>query len=248
LLAWLAAGLPSAAHAQTPSAQPLAVVDGPEMTLYRNGRIYTNDASDPWAEAMLVRGEEILAVGRDDEVGALAEKGTRVIDLEKHFVMPGFNDAHVHMGGAGEDWLAVRMFGAASVPELQKRLAAAVAQRKEGEWITGSGWDHTLWTEKRFPNRRQLDDVSPKNPVILTHVSGHVAVANSLALEIAGIGKDTPDPSGGEIERDGQRPADRHVERGRRNGPGREQDSPAGRRTSAATGSSWRSMTRPGTA
>jgi predicted amidohydrolase YtcJ len=202
LLALLAAGLPSGAHAQTPSAQPLAVVDGPEMTLYRNGRIYTNDSSDPWAEAMLVRGEEILAVGRDDEVGALAEKGTRVIDLEKHFVMPGFNDAHVHMGGAGKDWLAVRLSGAATLPELQKRLASAVAQRKEGEWITGSGWDHTLWPEKRFPNRRQLDEISPKNPVILTHVSGHVAVANSQALEIAGIGKDTPDPSGGEIERD----------------------------------------------
>jgi len=203
LLALFGVSLPSEALAQTPAAHPLAVVDGSEMALYRNGRIYTNDASGPWAEAMLVRGEEILAVGGDDEVGALAEKGTKVIDLEKHFVMPGFNDAHVHLGGAGEDWLAVRLFGAATVLELQKRLAAAVAERKEGEWITGSGWDHTLWPEKRFQNRRQLDEVSPKNPVILTHVSGHVAVANSLALEIAGISKDTPDPSGGEIEKDG---------------------------------------------
>jgi len=203
LLALFGVSLPSEALAQTPAAHPLAVVDGSEMALYRNGRIYTNDASGPWAEAMLVRGEEILAVGGDDEVGALAEKGTKVIDLEKHFVMPGFNDAHVHLGGAGEDWLAVRLFGAETVLELQKRLAAAVAERKEGEWITGSGWDHTLWPEKRFPNRRQLDEVSPKNPVILTHVSGHVAVANSLALEIAGISKDTPDPSGGEIEKDG---------------------------------------------
>jgi predicted amidohydrolase YtcJ len=203
LLALFAVSLPSEALAQTPAAHPLAVVDGSEMALYRNGRIYTNDASGPWAEAMLVRGEEILAVGGDDEVGALAEKGTKVIDLEKHFVMPGFNDAHVHLGGAGEDWLAVRLFGAETVLELQKRLAAAVAEHKEGEWITGSGWDHTLWPEKRFPNRRQLDEVSPKNPVILTHVSGHVAVANSLALQIAGISKDTPDPSGGEIEKDG---------------------------------------------
>ena len=203
LLALFGVSSPSDALAQTPAAHPLAVVDGSEMALYRNGRIYTNDASGPWAEAMLVRGEEILAVGGDDEVGALAEKGTKVIDLEKHFVMPGFNDAHVHLGGAGEDWLAVRLFGAATVLELQKRLAAAVAEHKEGEWITGSGWDHTLWPEKRFPNRRQLDEVSPKNPVILTHVSGHVAVANSLALEIAGISKDTPDPSGGEIEKDG---------------------------------------------
>ena len=172
-------------------------------TLYRNGRIYTNDASAPWAEAMLVRGEEILAVGADDEVSALAEKGTIVVDLGQHFVMPGFNDAHVHLGGAGEDWLAVRLFGAATVAELQNRLAAAVAEHKAGDWITGSGWDHTRWPEKSFPNRQQLDAVSPGNPVILTHVSGHVAVANSLALRLAGVGKDTPNPSGGEIERDG---------------------------------------------
>ena len=178
-----------------------AAVD-PEMTLYRNGRIYTNDASDPWAEAMLVRGEEIIAVGGDEVVGALAEKGTKVVDLEKHFVMPGFNDAHVHLGGAGEDWLAVRLFGATTVAELQKRVAAAVAGHKEGEWITGSGWDHTLWPEKKFPNRQQLDEVSPKNPVILTHVSGHVAVANSRALQLAGITSNTANPSGGEIEKD----------------------------------------------
>jgi predicted amidohydrolase YtcJ len=85
---------------------------------------------------------------------------------------------------------------------MQKRVAAAVAQHKEGEWITGGGWDHTLWLEKRFPNRQQLDAVSPKNPVILTHISGHVAVANSLALKSAEIDKNTPNPPGGEIERD----------------------------------------------
>jgi predicted amidohydrolase YtcJ len=174
------------------------------MTLYRNGRIYTNDPTDRWAEALLVRGEEILAVGDDDAVSALAEKGVKVVDLEKHFVMPGFNDAHVHLGGAGEDWLAVRLFGAASVAELQRRLAAAVTEHKPGEWITGSGWDHTLWPEKKFPNRQQLDEVTPRNPVLLTHVSGHVAVANSLALQLAGITKDSPNPSGGEIEKDVQ--------------------------------------------
>jgi predicted amidohydrolase YtcJ len=174
------------------------------LTIYRNGRIYTNDPASPWAEAILVRGEEILAVGDDDEVTGLADKGARVVDLEKHFVMPGFNDAHVHIGGAGQDWLAVRLNGTQSVSELQKRLAEGVAQHKEGEWITGSGWDHTFWPEKKFPNRQQLDVVSPKNPVILTHISGHVAVANSLALQLSGVTKSTSNPSGGEIERDNQ--------------------------------------------
>jgi len=116
--------------------------------------------------------------------------------------MPGFNDAHVHLGGAGRDMLSVRLNGATSVEELQKRLADAVAAHKEGEWINGSGWDHTLWPDHKFPNRQQLDAVSPKNPVLLTHISGHVAVANSLALAKAEITKDTPNPKGGEIERD----------------------------------------------
>jgi predicted amidohydrolase YtcJ len=172
------------------------------VTIYRNGRIYTNDPASPWAEAMLVRGEEILAAGDDDEVSALADAGAQVVDLGKHFVMPGFNDAHVHIGGAGEDWIAVRLNGVKSVAELQKRLAEGVAQHKDGEWIRGSGWDHTFWLDKKFPNRQQLDEVSSKNPVILTHISGHVAVANSLALQLAGIGKATANPFGGEIERD----------------------------------------------
>ena len=198
----MACWCPSAFSQALAAAPAAAKSSESEMTLYRNGRIYTNDASAPWAEAVLVRGEEIIAVGNDDEVSALTETGAKVVDLEKHFVMPGFNDAHVHIGGAGADWLAVRLFGAGTVGEMQKRLAAAVAAHKPGEWITGFGWDHTLWPEKKFPNRQQLDLVSPKNPVILTHVSGHVAVANSVALQIAGITKDSPNPPGGEIEKD----------------------------------------------
>jgi len=117
--------------------------------------------------------------------------------------MPGFNDAHVHLGSAGADAQAVELRGVSSVQEMQKRVAEAVAHHKEGEWITGSGWDHTLWPDKRFPNRQELDAVAPNNPVILTHISGHVAVANSLALKKAEIHKSTPNPPGGEIEHDG---------------------------------------------
>src|SRR6266436_6654810 len=192
----------SISFAQAPDKTKQVTDASATVTIYRNGRIYTNDPASPWAEAMLVRGEDILAVGDDDEVTGLADKGARVVDLEKHFAMPGFNDAHVHIGGAGQDWLAVRLNGTQSVAELQKRLAEGVAQHKEGEWITGSGWDHTFWPEKKFPSRQQLDVVSPKNPVILTHISGHVAVANSLALQISEVTKSTSNPSGGEIERD----------------------------------------------
>ena len=179
-----------------------AVAESGALTLYRNAHIYTNDSAAPWADALLVRGEEILAIGPDAEVSPLAGDDAKVVDLHGAFVMPGFNDAHTHVGGAGEDFLAVRLNGAASVQELQQRLAEAVAQHKQGEWITGGGWDHTFWPDKKFPTRQELDAVAPKNPVLLTHISGHVAVANSLALQLAGITKTTPNPPGGEIERD----------------------------------------------
>src|ERR1700745_2747856 len=97
------------ARSQAPGATKQAANVAASMTIYRNGRIYTNDPASPWAEALLVRGEEILAAGDDDEVGALADTGARSVDLEKHFVMPGFNDAHVHIGAAGRDWVAVRL-------------------------------------------------------------------------------------------------------------------------------------------
>ncbi len=192
----LAAGL----HVPASSAQ-----GAPRTTYYLHGRIYTNDPEHPWASAMAVREGKIRCVGSIAmimlECGG-GQDGADIVQLKGHFVLPGFNDAHVHLGSAGRDMLAVQLNGAASIAELQKRLGAAVAQHKEGEWITGSGWDHTLWPEKTFPNRQQLDAVAPKNPVMLTHISGHVAVANSLALQLAKITRDTPNPAGGEIEHD----------------------------------------------
>jgi predicted amidohydrolase YtcJ len=177
----------------------------PRTVYFLHGRIYTNDPQHSWAAAMAVREGKIFCIGGIDtvmlECGG-GQEDAETIQLNGHFVMPGFNDAHVHLGAAGADMLAVQLNGAASVEELQKRLADAVATHKEGEWIAGSGWDHTLWPEKVFPTKQQLDAVSPKNPVLLTHVSGHVAVANSAALKIAGITKDSPNPKGGEIEHD----------------------------------------------
>ena len=177
----------------------------PHTTYYVHGRIYTNDPAQHWAEAMAVTDDKISCIGKMAHVlldcGGSRE-GVETIHLHDQFVMPGFNDAHVHLGGAAADELAVPLIGVPSPQEMQKRVADAVAHHKAGEWITGGGWDHTMWPEKRFPNRQQLDAVAPKNPVILTHVSGHVAVANSLALKIAEIDKNTPNPPGGEIERD----------------------------------------------
>jgi predicted amidohydrolase YtcJ len=188
-------------HSKAPADQP-----GAHTTYYVHGRIYTNDPAQPWAEAMAVADGKISCIGKMAHVlldcGG-GQEGVETVQLGGRFVMPGFNDAHVHLGGAAADMLAVPLTGVPSVEELQKRVAEAVTQHKEGEWITGGGWDHTLWPDKRFPNRQQLDAIAPKNPVILTHISGHVAVANSLALRRAEIDKYTPNPPGGEIEHDG---------------------------------------------
>jgi predicted amidohydrolase YtcJ len=180
-------------------------LDEAKAVYYLHGRIYTNDPQHPWAAAMAVKGGKIFCIGRLDQILLEcdgADEGASTIHLNGRFVMPGFNDAHLHLGGAAAAMLAVQLKGLTSVEQLQKRIADAVQARKKGEWITGSGWDHTLWPDKKFPTKEQLDAVSPQNPAILTHISGHVAVANSLALQSAGITKGTPNPSGGEIERD----------------------------------------------
>ena len=174
-------------------------------TLYLHGRIYTNDPQHPWAAALAMREGKLICVGEIAQVVtecSTSDAHPDTIELHGKFVMPGFNDAHVHLGSAGEGMLAVRLYGAASVEELKKRMAASVATHKPGEWITGAGWDHTMWPEKVFPNKWELDDVSPKNPVLLTHVSGHVAVANSLALKLAELDKSSANPQGGELEHD----------------------------------------------
>jgi predicted amidohydrolase YtcJ len=187
-----------------PDLAPYVASEG--TVVYRNARIYTNNPAYPWAKALVVRDGQILFVGDDAIVLPREQRDdTRapfLVDLHGAFVMPGFNDAHVHLGGAAIDLLNVPLSGLSSVQDLQDRVRAAAADRKPGDWIIGKGWDQTLWPEKRFPTRQQMDAAAPKNPVFLRHVSGHVAIANSLALQLAGITKSTPNPSGGEIERD----------------------------------------------
>ena len=201
---WLALG---AALCAAPFGPSSGAQEKPGHTVFfTHGRIYTNDPANPWAEALAVADEKITCIGKLDHVlldcGG-SEEGAETVHLHGLFVLPGFNDAHVHLGSAGAEALAVELRGVSSVAEMQKRLAEAVAHHKEGEWITGNGWDHTLWPDQRFPNRQELDAVAPNHPVILTHISGHVAVANSLALKKAEIDKSTPNPPGGEIEHDG---------------------------------------------
>jgi predicted amidohydrolase YtcJ len=188
----------SALYGQEPPAPPLH-----PTTYYLHGRIYTNDLTHPWAEALAVRDEKILCVGTLTQV--LLECGgaesSDVVQLKGQFVMPGFNDAHVHLGGAGRDKMSIVLKGASSLAEMLKLVEAAVSKHRSGEWILGSGWDQTRWPDAKYPTRLDLDRVAPNNPVYLEHISGHIAVANSAALKHAEILPDTPNPPGGEIER-----------------------------------------------
>jgi predicted amidohydrolase YtcJ len=175
-----------------------------KTTYYLHGRIYTNDPQHPWAVAMAIRDEKILCIGTLAHVlldcgGAQSEAET--IQLNDQFVMPGFNDAHTHLGGAGRDKLNLSLNGVDSIAELQRLVKEDVAKKKIGEWVLGSGWDQTRWPDKKVPTRLQLDEVAPNNPVFLVHISGHVAVANSEALKHAEITPDTKNPMGGEIDR-----------------------------------------------
>ena len=178
-----------------------------KTTYYLHGRIYTNDPKAPWASAMAVRDDKIFCIGSIEHImldcGG-SKSDAEIVQLKGRFVMPGFNDAHTHLGSAGHDKLTLELKGTDSLAELQQRVRVAASQHKPGEWIVGKGWDQTRWPEKTFPRRQDLDEVSPNNPVFLVHVSGHVAVANSLALKHTEITEDTKNPTGGEIERDAE--------------------------------------------
>ena len=179
-----------------------AAVPEPPTLILLNGVIYTGDTSRPRVQAVAIRGEIIMAAGATSEMRSLAGPGTRVVDLQGRFAMPGFNDAHIHLASGGQAKLAVDLEGTKSLVEFQSRIRARLGEFKAGEWVTGRGWDHTLWLESRMPTRADLDAISSKHPMMFTRVDGHVAVANSLALQLADVSKHTRDPPGGSIERD----------------------------------------------
>jgi hypothetical protein len=184
----------------------------PADLVLTNGIISTMDENHPRASMIAIRGESIIAVAYNisdavkseqaAEVQALIGPNTRVIDLGGKFAMPGFNDAHIHLFGAAYAKLQIDFTGVKSIAEFQDRIRARLKDYKPGEWILGRGWDHTLWPGKKFPARQDLDSVSTDHPMVFGRLDGHVAIANSRALKIAGVTRATPDPPGGHIERD----------------------------------------------
>jgi len=174
--------------------------------LVKNAHIITMDPGHRVASSMAVRDGRILALGEDGQLAPCASARTGVIDLQGRTVLPGLIDIHTH----AIQWTKNIVLGmidvgyptVKSIPEVLKAVADGVARTKSGTWVFGANWDDAKLAERRYINRQDLDRVSRDNPVVLVHESGHLLVANTAALKLAGIAKDTPDPQGGVIEHD----------------------------------------------
>src|SRR6516225_6240103 len=175
--------------------------------IFVHANVYTGvPANTPFAsierqEAIAVKGDRIVAVGKALDLEKFKGPQTQIVDLGGHFTMPGFNDAHLHLDDAGQTKLSVNLTGVKSLDELRSKVAARVGESRAGEWIVGSGWDETLWPVKVTPSRWDLDEVSAGHPVFLGRIDGHIAVANTRALQLGSINLATRDPQGGHIDR-----------------------------------------------
>ena len=168
-----------------------------------NARVHTVDASRPAAEAVAICGERISKVGTTAEIRELVRPSTRVIDAGGRLVLPGFNDAHVHLLSGAEQLVGVDLRPARDERDFARRLAAHAATLPKGRWILGGYWDHEAWPSKALPTKALLDAVTPDHPVFVQRLDGHMGVANSLAMKLAGVTRAAADPDGGTIVRDG---------------------------------------------
>jgi predicted amidohydrolase YtcJ len=169
-----------------------------------HAKIWTIDKSRPTAEAVAVLGERIVAVGSEAEVDLWRGPRTRVIDAEGKLLLPGFNDAHVHFVSGGMQLDNVQLYDAKSPEEFARRIGERARSTPKGQWILGGDWDDTKWNPPNLPTKDLIDPLTPDNPVFVSRYDGHMGVANSLALRLAGITSSTPDPPGGTIVRDPQ--------------------------------------------
>ena len=167
-----------------------------------NGKFWTVNEAQPRAQAVACIGNRIVAVGSSDEIRKWIGRSTQVMDLGGKLALPGFNDAHVHFYSGGENLASVQLRHAKSEAEFRDRIAQFAATLPAGRWVTGGGWDHENWTPARLPERQWIDSVSAGHPVFVSRLDGHMALANSEALKLAGITRETPDPPGGTIVRD----------------------------------------------
>jgi predicted amidohydrolase YtcJ len=185
---------------------PAARVQSAEATLapdvlILNASVHTMDERQPTAQAVAVFGNRIVAVGANSDVQPLAGPRTRIVDGTGRLVLPGFNDAHVHFLSGGFSLTNVNLREARSPEELAELLRRHAARLPKGSWILGGDWDHEKWPGAALPTKEMIDPATPEHPVFVNRLDGHMTLANSLALRLAGINRNTPDVPGGVIVR-----------------------------------------------
>jgi len=176
----------------------------PADTIIVHGKVYTVNAQKPWAEALAIRGDKIVAVGSNREIERFRGRGTRVIDARGHLVLPGFTDCHIHFLSGSLALGQVNLEGARTVAEIQQRVKDYAASHSGRGWILGRGWTYPVFGQAALPHKKFLDEILPDRPALLEGFDGHTYWANSRALAKAGITRDTPDPPNGQIVRDSE--------------------------------------------
>ncbi|HKV73876.1 MAG TPA: amidohydrolase [Gemmatimonadales bacterium] len=166
------------------------------------GKTWTGDSAKPWVNAVAIAGDTVMATGDSAELARLAGKDTKLISASGGLVVPGLSDQHTHFLSGGYQLSSVDLRDAASPQEFVKRIKDFATERKPGEWILGGDWDHEKWPGSPLPRKEWIDSVTPHNPVFISRLDGHMALANSLALKAAGISKSSPEVAGGTIVRD----------------------------------------------
>ncbi len=172
--------------------------------IIRNAKIWTVDRAHPEAEAVAILGDRIVAVGSNQEIDVWRGPNTRGQDAAGKRLLPGFNDAHVHFTSGGQQLDNVQLNDATSPQEFARRVAERAKKTSKDEWMLGGDWDETKWIPAQLPTKELIDAITPQTPVALNRYDGHMILANSLALKLAGITSKTPDPDGGVIVRDAQ--------------------------------------------
>ena len=190
------------AHPPAASAQASGVAVGTATLVLVNGKIWTEDPAHPEVEAVAIDGNRIIATGDSEEMLKLVGPATRVVRLDGRRVVPGFNDAQVHVMIGGEDELGVHLTSARSAEEFRDRIALYARTIPKGKWILNGMWDEQRWPTRALPTHEMIDDVTPDNPVAVNRTDLHMLVANRLAMQLAHVDRNTPDVPGGVILRD----------------------------------------------
>ena len=181
-------------HADKPAIAPDLIIV--------NAVIHTMDPNQPTAEALAIYGNRIMAVGSTKDIRKLAGSNTRTVDAKKRLLLPGFNDAHTHFLSGGFQLSSVDLRDASSQKEFAERIKTFAAKLPAGSWIKGGDWDHERWPDAKLPTKELIDSFTPDTPVFVNRLDGHMGLANTLALRLAGVTRQTLDPPGGVIVRD----------------------------------------------